>query len=322
MYVVKAADGLRSARPQWAASFGFEAEASCDYAVPDATPGTLVVGEDADERAVHDEPGRLEGVAGGAGRRDALGLGANQRLCAPKVRLPYPAGHWHRGITLQEVDVPHRTVVELASVVRHVLQDVERRFVVEDGRVLTLALRIVGARLAVDEGDQVFPRAPRVDERRGGVDVIGPAVRRRHVVERGGKSHVLDRRGNGVRGVERHVVDALVLVAAVGDVVAHRVVDGIDGLDLVRPVRLVRAVGGGSVADLLGVQDDPARQLDQWTVSGVANRAGRGLCGRESGRPGNQDVVRGEIDSRRHVDRLWVVRRRPLDAGGTRGVGA
>src|SRR5258706_1003936 len=227
MYIVKAADGIRSARPQWAARFGLEAEALCDYAVPDATPGTLVVREDADERAVHDEPGRLEGVAGGAGRRDALGLGANQRLCAPKVRLPYPAGHWHRGIPLQEVDVPHRAVVELASVVRHVLQDVERRLVVEDGRVLTLALRIVGARLAVDEGDQVFPGAPRVDERRGGVGVIGPAVRRRHVVERGGKSHRLEPRGNWVRGVERHVLDVPVLLAPVGDYVPHRLVDGI-----------------------------------------------------------------------------------------------
>src|SRR5260370_29539098 len=128
MYIVKAADGLRSARRQWATAFAFEAEAPCAYAGPDATPGTLVVGEDADERAVHDEPGRLEGVAGGARRRDALGLGANQRLCAPKVRLPYPAGHWHRGIPLQEGDVPHRTVVELASVSRHVLQDVSRRF--------------------------------------------------------------------------------------------------------------------------------------------------------------------------------------------------
>src|SRR5258708_11453912 len=209
MYIVKAADGLWSARPQWAASFGFEAEASCDYAVPDATPGTLVVGEDADERAVHDEPGRLEGVAGGAGRRDALGLGANERLCAPKVRLPYPAGHWHRGIPLQEVDVPHRTVVELASVVRHVLQDVERRLVVEDGRVLTLALRIVGARLAVDEGDQVFPRAPRGDERRGGVGVIGPAVRRRHVVGPGGTGHVLPPPRGGGGGRRRPVGDAL-----------------------------------------------------------------------------------------------------------------
>src|SRR5258706_2821655 len=298
MYIVKAADGIRSARPQWAARFGLEAEALCDYAVPDATPGTLVVREDADERAVHDEPGRLEGVAGGAGRRDALGLGANQRLCAPKVRLPYPAGHWHRGIPLQEVDVPHRAVVELASVVRHVLQDVERRFVVEDGRVLTLALRIVGARLAVDEGDQVFPRAPRVDERRGGVDVIGPAVRRRHVVERGCQGHVLDRRGDGVGGVKGHVVDALVLVAAVGDVVADRVVDDVDGLDLVRPVGLVRAVGGGSVADLLGVQDGPARQLDQRTVPGVADRAGRGLCGRGAVPAGDPDGVRGETDSR------------------------
>src|SRR5258708_18332672 len=150
MYIVKAADGLWSARPQWAASFGCEVESACEYAVRDATPGVLVVREDADERAVHDEPGRLEGVAGGARRRDALGLGANQRLCAPKVRLPYPAGHWHRGIPLQEVDVPHRTVVELASVVRHVLQDVERRFVVEDGPVLTLSLRIFGAPLPFD----------------------------------------------------------------------------------------------------------------------------------------------------------------------------
>src|SRR5260370_25257596 len=187
MYIVKAADGIRSARPQWAASFGFEAEASCDYAVPEARPGTLFVVEDADERAVHDEPGCLEGVAGGAGRRDALGLGANERLGAPKVCLPYPAGHWHRGIPLEEVDVPHRAVVELASVVRHVLQDVERRFVVGDGRVLTLALRVVGARLAVDEGDQVFPRAPRVDERRGWGGGIGPAGRRPRRCWRGGK---------------------------------------------------------------------------------------------------------------------------------------
>src|SRR5260370_6791482 len=98
---------------------------------------------------------------------------------------------------VQEVDVPHRAVVELACVVRHVLQDVERRFLVEDGRVLSLALRIVVACLAVDEGDQVFSGAPRVDERRGGVAVVGAAVRGWHVVERGGQGPVLDRRGGG-----------------------------------------------------------------------------------------------------------------------------
>src|SRR5260370_8119045 len=133
-----------------------------------ARAGALVVGEDAAERAVHDEPGRLEGVAGGAGWRDALRLGANQRLCAPEVRLPYPAGHWHRGIPLQEVDVPHRAVVELACVVRHVLQDVERRFLVEDGRLLTLPLWISVPCLAVDEGNQLLSCPPRAYERRAG----------------------------------------------------------------------------------------------------------------------------------------------------------
>src|SRR6266446_10116484 len=90
-----------------------EAKASCDFAAPDCLPGALVAREDADERAVHDEPGCLEGVAGGAGWRDALGLGADERLGAQKVGLPYPVGHRHVGVPLEEVDVPHRAVVEL-----------------------------------------------------------------------------------------------------------------------------------------------------------------------------------------------------------------
>jgi hypothetical protein len=61
---------------------------SCGYAVTDVAMGALGVRENADERAVHDEPARLEGVAGGAGWRDALGLGADQGLGAGEVGLP------------------------------------------------------------------------------------------------------------------------------------------------------------------------------------------------------------------------------------------
>ena len=76
--------------PETGGQLQIGARAFCDQTGPclDGPPGVLVVREDADERAVHDEPGGLEGVAGGTGGRDALGLGADQRLGAREVRLP------------------------------------------------------------------------------------------------------------------------------------------------------------------------------------------------------------------------------------------
>src|SRR6266851_3918862 len=77
-------------------------------------------------------------------------------------------------------------------------------------------------------------------------------------------------------------MDALVLVAAVGLIVGDGVVHRVDTFDLVRPVRFVRAVGVGSVSNLRGVDDDPARQLDQRAVTGIADRSG---CGGRGGNP-------------------------------------
>jgi hypothetical protein len=74
------------------------------------------------------------------------------------------------------VDIPHRAVIELAASVGQVLQDVERRLLVKDRRVETLALGIVRAGLAIDEGDQTFPSAARVDGGPLDIDIVCAAV--------------------------------------------------------------------------------------------------------------------------------------------------
>src|SRR5260370_12498292 len=137
---------------------------------------SLVAREDADERAIDDEAGPLERVAGRALRRDALGLGSDQSLRPGKVRLPEPVGHRNRVIPLQQVDVPHRAVVELTSDVGPVLEDVDRRLLIQDGGIQTLALDVVLTSLAVDERAQALASAPRVDERSAGGYMVRATV--------------------------------------------------------------------------------------------------------------------------------------------------
>src|SRR5258708_35862585 len=172
--------------------------------MPDVRPYVLLVGEDADKWAVHDESGRLERVACGAGRGDALGLCRHECRRAPEVCLPQSVGQGHRRVPLQKVDVPHRAVIELTAIVWHVLEDVDRRQLIEDGGVLTLSLVIVRTRLAVDEGDQALARTSRSDEWRGLIDVVRTAIRERDVAESWREGDVLDCGGGGGWGGERH----------------------------------------------------------------------------------------------------------------------
>src|SRR5438045_1379033 len=65
---------------------------------------------------------------------------------------------------LDQVNVPHRAVIELSCVVRHILQDIQRRFLVQDGGIQALALNIVLAGLAIGEGNQALAGAPMIDE--------------------------------------------------------------------------------------------------------------------------------------------------------------
>src|SRR5947208_6208835 len=218
----------------------------------DARPFSLFVRKDADERTVHDETRGLEGVAGRAIWRDALGLRANQCLRRGEVRLSQPVGYRHRVLPLDQVDVPHRAVVELAPVVGYVLQDVERRLPVEDGGIQTLALNVVLARLAVDERDQALAGASGIDKGSFDVDVVRSAFDERHAAESGRIGHVLDGRGTKSGRVERGVMDAHVLIAAVCLLVAHGVVHRIDALDFVRPVRLVPGVGDDVIDKMAG----------------------------------------------------------------------
>src|SRR6266849_25102 len=80
-----------------------------------------------------------------------------------------------------------------ASAVGHILEDVDRRLLIQDGGVEALALDVVLASLAVDERDQALATAPWVDERAGDVDVVGATVGERDVAESRCVSHVFDR---------------------------------------------------------------------------------------------------------------------------------
>src|SRR3989441_13054346 len=108
-----------------------------DFSLPFSIDLTfaLLVREDAHERAVHNEARRPEGIADRTIRGDAQGLRANQRLRPFEVSLSQSVGHQHRVIPPDQVDVPHRAVVESAPEVGHVLQDVERRLLVADGGI-------------------------------------------------------------------------------------------------------------------------------------------------------------------------------------------
>ena len=66
------------------------------------------------------------------------------------------AGQRYRVVPLDQVDVPHRTVVELARIIGHILEDVQWRLLVQNGSIQALALNIVPPRLTVGEGDQAF----------------------------------------------------------------------------------------------------------------------------------------------------------------------
>ena len=140
--------------------------------------------------------GRLERIAQCACRRDALRLRAHQCLRPGEARLAESAGQRYRVIPLDEVDVPHRAVIELAAIIGHVLQDVQRRFLVQDGGIQPLALYIVPSRLTVGEGNQAFAAAPGIDEGSIDVDVIGAAVRERHIAENRRERHVFDSGGS------------------------------------------------------------------------------------------------------------------------------
>src|SRR5262249_45040521 len=110
--------------------------------------GALVVGEDADQRAVHDEPACLERIAQRSVGSDAPRLCSYQGFGTREARLAESARKRHRLIPLHEVDVPHRAVIELTAVIGYIFENVERRFLVEDGCIQTLALHVVLACLA------------------------------------------------------------------------------------------------------------------------------------------------------------------------------
>src|SRR5207249_1756287 len=119
-------------------------------------------------------------------------------------------------IPTDQVDVPHRAVIELPARIRHVLQDVERRLLVEDRRVETLALRTVSPRPTIDERDQTFARTAPADERSCDIDVVCTAIPKRHISKTGRVGHVFYRCGTECGCIKGSVVDALVFIAAIG----------------------------------------------------------------------------------------------------------
>src|SRR5215469_155605 len=112
---------------------------------------------EADYRAVDAESAGAERRAG----REASGKAVGDLLLGSReVGLADVQAFRDGGVRPRlEVDVPEGAVVELRRWFRHFLQDIERCFLVEDGRALALPFGIGRAGLAVGEGDKRLARA-------------------------------------------------------------------------------------------------------------------------------------------------------------------